>query len=55
MEKIQSYESENQDVPLNMVNKWVKMGNLNNRTFDDLPELNLKVEHVRIHKTRNGF
>ena len=55
MEKIQSYETENQDVPLSLVNKWVKLGNLNDRKFDDLPELNLKVEHISIQRSRNGF
>ncbi len=55
MDKIQSYEDENEDVPLTLVNKWVKLGNLNGRKFDDLPELNLKVEHISIRKSRSGF
>lgn len=31
MEKLQSYEDENEDVPLHLVNRWVKLGNLNDR------------------------
>lgn len=55
MDKIQSYEDENEDVPLSIVNKWVKLGNLMDRKFDDLPHLNLKVEYVCIRKSRNGY
>lgn len=55
MEKLQSYEDENEDVPLHLVNKWVKLGNLNDRKLEELPDLNLRVEYFRIQKTPNGF
>jgi hypothetical protein len=34
MRKLKSYEEENSDIPLGIVNKWVKLGNLNNRNFE---------------------
>lgn len=32
--KLKSYENENEDVPLGLVNRWVKLGNLNQRNYD---------------------
>ena len=55
MEKLSSYEEENQDVPLHLVNRWVKLGNLNDRKLDDLPDLNLRIQYFRIRKSPNGF
>jgi hypothetical protein len=34
MQKLNSYEEENEDVPLSLINKWVKLGNLNDRKYD---------------------
>ena len=31
--KISAYEKENETVPLNLMNKWVKLGNLNSRNM----------------------
>lgn len=42
-------------MPLALVNKWVKLGNLNDRKLDDLPDLNLRIEYFRIRKSANGF
>lgn len=38
-----------------MVNRWVKLGNLNDRKYDELPDLNLRVEYFRIKKVTLGF
>jgi hypothetical protein len=43
MEKLKQFEDENKDVSLGLVNKWVKLGNLNNRKYDALPDINLRV------------
>ena len=41
-------------MPLGLVNKWVKLGNLNKRDFDELPDINIRVEYFRIIKTPNS-
>lgn len=38
-----------------LVNKWVKLGNLNDRKYDVLPDLNLRVEYFRIVKGHAGY
>jgi hypothetical protein len=43
MRRLKTYEEENEDVPLNVVNQWVKLGNLNNRKYDELPDINLRI------------
>ncbi len=42
-------------MPLGLVNKWVKLGNLNNRKYDTLPDINLRVEYFKIVKNHKGF
>lgn len=42
-DKIKSFENENSDVPMSSVNKWVKLGNLIDRNFDDLPNIYIRV------------
>ena len=41
-------------MPLGLVNKWVKLGNLNKRDYDELPDINIRVEYFRIIKTPNS-
>lgn len=41
-------------MPLALVNKWVKKGNLNQRNYDVLPDVNIRVEYFRIAKLSNG-
>jgi hypothetical protein len=41
-------------VPLALVNKWVKKGNLNQRNYDVLPDVNIRVEYFRIAKLSNA-
>lgn len=41
--KLKTYEEENEDAPIGLVNKWVKLGNLNKRDYDELPDINLRV------------
>lgn len=53
-QKLKTYEEENEDVPLGLVNKWVKLGNLNERNYDELPDVNIRVEYFRIAKLPNG-
>lgn len=33
-----------------MVNKWVRLGNLNNRNYDELPDVNIRLEYFCISK-----
>lgn len=51
--KLKQYEEENEDVPLGLVNKWVRLGNLNQRNYDELPDVNIRVEYYRIAKLQN--
>jgi hypothetical protein len=30
-------------MPLGVVNKWVKLGNLNKRNIEDLPKISLRI------------
>lgn len=55
MDKLKSYEDENEDVPVALVNRWVKLGNLNDRKYDELPDLNLRIEYFRVKKVTLGF
>ena len=52
--KLKQYEEENEDVPLGLVNKWVKLGNLNKRNYDELPDVNIRIEYFRIAKINNS-
>lgn len=36
------------------MNKWVKLGNLNERNYDALPDVNVRVEYYRIAKLPSG-
>jgi hypothetical protein len=40
---------------MELLNKWVKLGNLNNRKHDLLPDVNLRIEYFKIKKTNKGF
>lgn len=42
-DKITSYEREKEEVPLNLMNRWVKLGNLNKRNMEELPDINVRV------------
>ena len=35
---------------MGLVNKWVKLGNLNERNYDELEDVNIRVEYFRIAK-----
>lgn len=52
--KLKTYEQENEEAPLGLVNKWVKLGNLNKRDYDELPDVNVRVEFFRIGRVSNG-
>ena len=41
-------------MPLGLVNKWVRLGNLNQRNYDELPDVNIRVEYFRIAKAPNS-
>lgn len=38
-----------------MINKWVKMGNLNNRHYDDLPDVDVRFEYFKIMKVGDAY
>ncbi len=42
-------------MPLPLLNKWVKLGNLNDRKVGELPDLNVRVEYFRIFKNNNNY
>lgn len=48
--KLASYQNEHNDVPVGMINKWVKMGNLNNRNYEELPDVDVRIEYFKIMK-----
>lgn len=54
-DKLQTYETEHSDVPVGMINKWVKMGNLNNRHYDDLPDVDVRIEYFKIMKVNDAY
>ena len=39
---------------MGIINKWVKLGNLNNRNYDELPDVNIRVEYFKIVKLDDG-
>ena len=49
-DKITDYEKDRDQVPLALMNKWVKKGNLNNRNQAELPEINVRVEYYKLIK-----
>lgn len=46
--KIKDYEKGNEASSKVLVNRWVKMGNLNNRSYGELPEINVRIEQYNI-------
>ena len=53
-DKLKAFEEENEDVPLGIVNKWVRLGNLNERNYDELPDVNIRLEYYRISRIGRG-
>lgn len=49
-DKIEEYEKEKEQVPLGLMNKWVKLGNLNDRNQEALPDINVRVEYYKLIK-----
>jgi hypothetical protein len=54
-DKIAVYEREREQVPLGLMNRWVKMGNLNKRDIEELPDINIRVEHFKLVKHNEYF
>lgn len=38
-----------------MINKWVKLGNLNERNYDDLPDVDVRIEYFKIAKLNDSY
>lgn len=55
MQKIEECDPEGEGMPLGLVNKWVKLGNLNNRKYQELPDINLRLEYFRVFKSSKGY
>ena len=49
-DKITDYEKEKDQVPLALMNRWVKMGNLNDRNQSELPDISIRVEYYKLIK-----
>jgi hypothetical protein len=37
------------------MNRWVKLGNLNNRNTEELPDINIRVEYFKLVKHSEYF
>lgn len=53
--KIKEYEKDNESSSKQLVNKWVKLGNLNNRSYGEMPEINVRVEQYVIKRTGSKY
>ena len=54
-DKILEYEKEHEQVPLSLMNKWVRNGNLNKRNVSELPDINVRVEYFKLSKHSEYF
>jgi hypothetical protein len=53
--KIKDYEKDNEASSRVLVNRWVKMGNLNNRSYGELPEINIRIEQYNIRSVSGKY
>lgn len=53
--KITEYERGNEEVPLNLMNRWVKLGNLNKRNSEELPDINIRIEYFKLVRHSEYF
>jgi hypothetical protein len=54
-DRITSYEREKDQVPLGLMNRWVKLGNLNKRNHEQLPDINVRIEYFKLVKHNEYF
>lgn len=54
-DKITAYEKDSEQVPLGLMNKWVKLGNLNDRDQENLPNINVRIEYYKLIKHGDYF
>ena len=52
---LREHEENNEEVPLNLLNDWVKKGNLNNHIAKELPEITYRIEYYRICKVDDEY
>lgn len=45
-----TFEEVNKEVPLHTINRWIRLGNLNDRHYTVLPDLPVRVECYRMFK-----
>jgi hypothetical protein len=53
--KIRDYEKDNEASSKDLVGRWVKLGNLNNKAYGELPEINVRIEFYEIKKVSNKY
>ncbi len=53
--KIRDYEKDNEASSKDLVGRWVKLGNLNNKAYGELPEINVRIELYEIKKVSNKY
>ncbi len=53
--KINEYEKDNDSSSKELVNRWVKLGNLNDKSYGELPEVNVRIEFYEFKKINNKF
>ena len=49
--KLVSYEENDLALPASVIDKWVRLGNLNNRKYEKLPAISVRLEKYRIYKS----
>lgn len=54
-QKLNDYEENHENVPLAVVNEYVKKGNLNRRNLEGLPDVDFRIEYYRIEKVEAGY
>lgn len=54
-DRITTYEREKDQVPLGLMNRWVKLGNLNKRNHEQLPDINVRIEYFKLVKHNEYF
>ena len=54
-QKLNDYEENHENVPIELVNEYVKKGNLNRRNIEGLPAVDFRIEYYRIEKEFEGF
>jgi hypothetical protein len=53
--KIREYEKDNESSSKELVSRWVKLGNLNDKAYGELPEINVRIELYEFRRVNGKF